>query len=126
MRSSNHVAIFLSVVLLFSSVLLISPAKASSIFDHDLSGQTINSDSSLDIDLGNINQGQMIKISFFASEDVDVVILTDSQYNSWTGQDYNKNGSEIDTSLVIYTWTVESTDDYWVIIDNSDLWVRKM
>ena len=120
MRSSNHVAIFLSAVLLFSSVLLISPAEASSIFDHDLSGQTINSDSSLDIDLGNINQGQMIKISFFASEDVDVVILTDSQYNSWTGQDYNKNGSEIDTSLVIYTWTVESTDDYWVVIDNSD------
>ena len=38
MRSSSHVAIFLSVVLLFSSALLISPAKASSIFDHDAPG----------------------------------------------------------------------------------------
>ncbi|MGY8704060.1 MAG: hypothetical protein ACKVGY_06970, partial [Candidatus Poseidoniales archaeon] len=61
----------------------------------------------------------MISISFFASDKVDVILLTDSQYNSWNNQDYIVNGSEIDTNIVIYTWTAESTDNYWAIIDNS-------
>ena len=62
----------------------------------------------------------MISILFSSSEDVDVVVLTESQYDNWNGQNYIINGSEISTSIVIYTWTVESTDNYWVIIDNSN------
>lgn len=95
-------------------------AAAFELYDHDLDGETITQGSSLDINLGQVNSGEMINILFSSSEDVDVVVLTESQYEDWNGQNYIINGSEISTSIVIYTWTVESTDNYWVIIDNSN------
>ena len=120
MRRLQRVSVFLSSILICSLIPFLPSAEASDLFDYDLSEETINSDSSLDIDLGLVTKGKMIKILFSTSEDVDLVILTESQYNTWNGQDYIKNGSEIDTSIAIYTWTVESTDNYWVVIDNSN------
>ena len=88
-------------------------------FDHDLSGQSISTDDIFEIELGQVDEGEMIAVSFFSSAEVDVVLLTDVQYNSWNDEDYIINGSEIDSNFVFYTWTAESTDSYWIVIDNS-------
>jgi hypothetical protein len=120
MRRKQRLTGFLSAILICSLIPLSTSVTALDLYDHDLDGETINQGSSLDIDLGIVNAGKMISISFLASENVDVVLLTESQYNSANSQNYIINGSEIDTSIVIYTWTVESTDNYWVVIDNSN------
>ena len=119
MERTSYTPYIFSVILLFSLMAFSPSVEAIFLFDHDLSGETITSDNTLDIELGLVNEGEMISISFFASDKVDVILLTDSQYNSWNNQDYIVNGSEIDTNIVIYTWTAESTDNYWAIIDNS-------
>ena len=120
MSRKLSLSVFLSVIMICSIIPVFPSASASDFFDHDLDGEAIEQGGSLDIDLGLVSKGQIIKISFFASEDVDVVILTESQYNSWNGQNYNINGSDIDANFVIYTWTVEATENYWVVIDNSN------
>ena len=120
MRREKRLTVFLLAILIFSLIPFSPSAVAFDFYDHDLGGEVINQGDSLDVDLGLVNEGEMISISFLASENVDVVILTESQYNSWNGQNYIVNGSEIDTNIVIYTLTVESTDNYWVVIDNSN------
>ena len=120
MRKTHTLSLLLSAILLCSMIKYLPSVAAIELYDHDLDGETITQGSSLDIDLGLVNSGEMISILFSASEDVDVVVLTESQYNNWNGQNYIMNGSEISTSIVVYTWTVETTDNYWVIIDNSN------
>ena len=120
MRRKQRLTGFLSAILICSLIPFFPSAVAFDFYDHDLGGEVINQGDSLDVDLGLVNEGEMISISFLASENVDVVILTESQYNTWNGQNYIVNGSEIDTNIVIYTLTVESTDNYWVVIDNSN------
>ena len=120
MREGHILPLVLTAIITCSLITYLPSAAALELYDHDLDGETITQGSSLDINLGQVNSGEMISILFSSSEDVDVVVLTESQYNNWDGQNYIINGSEISTSIVIYTWTVESTDNYWVIIDNSN------
>ena len=120
MRRESRLSIFLSAVLICSLIPTLPSVTAQDIFDHNLGGEIINQGDSLEIDLGLLNKGEMIQFTLIASENVDLVMLTDSQYNSWNGQDYIINGSIINRNIVIYTWTVESTDNYWVVIDNSN------
>ncbi len=119
MTSSKRLSIFLSAILFCSLVPSLSSVAAVELYDYDLDGEIISQGQSLDYNLGSLNAGEMVSISFFASDSLDAVILTDSQYNNWNGQEYIKNGSEIDSSIAIYTWTVESSGAYWVVIDNS-------
>ena len=119
MTSSKRLSIFLSAILFCSLIPSLSSVAAVELYDYDLDGEIISQGQSLDYNLGSLNAGEMVSISFFASDSLDAVILTDSQYNNWNGQEYIKNGSEIDSSIAIYTWTVESSGAYWVVIDNS-------
>ena len=111
MRRESRLSIFLSAVLICSLIPTLPSVTAQDIFDHNLGGEIINQGDSLDIDLGLVNEGDMIRISFLASEDVDVIMLTESQYNSWNGQDYIVNGSEIDTDIIFE-------------IDNEKKWLK--
>ena len=120
MRQRRTLTIIFTAVLMSSLINYIPSATAIELYDHDLDGKTISQGSSLDIDLGQVNSGKMIDIYLSASEEVDIVLLTESQYNNWNGQNYIMNGSAIDKRMELYTWTVESTDNYWVIIDNSN------
>ena len=106
------------VVLLISSSLVV----ASPFSDHDLDSITVETGTYHAVDLGEISAGNQVDISFFASEELDGLLMTESHYDSWTsgGTEFIRDGSSIGQSMEIYTYTIESDNHYWYVFDNSE------
>lgn len=108
--------------LILQTILLFAPPVAASPFsDYDLDGTTIVDGSSHAVDIGNVAAGKEIDFTFFSDEDIDGLLMTDSQYQSWTtgGTDFLRAGSGLDVDLELYTYTVEAADHFWYVLDNS-------
>ena len=117
MIKNKHAIFFVALLLLTSPI-----ASGSPFSDHDLDSTTIESGEYLAIDLGVIDVGKEIDISFISSEEIDGLLMTDEQYNTWTsgGTDFIRDGSAISQSIEIYTFTVLEAGHYWYVLDNSD------
>ncbi len=120
MRSPT--CLMVAAALILQTILLFAPPVAASSFsDYNLDGTTIADGSSHAVDLGNVAVGKEIDITFFSDEEIDGLLMTDSQYQSWTaeGTDFLRAGSGLDVDFDSYTYTVEAADQYWYVLDNS-------
>ena len=61
-------------------------------------------------------------IEFSLDEDIDVLLLNQQQYTSWTngGTAHIKSGSDYADSSDEYIFTILTTDNYYLIFDNSE------
>ncbi len=104
-------------------LLLATPQSSASPFsDHNLDSSSIASGEYLAIDLGEVAAGTEIDVSFISSEEIDGLLMSEAQYNSWTsgGTDFIRDGSAISQEIEFYTFTVLETGHYWYVLDNSD------
>ena len=116
----KNVKIFAAMIV--TLLLFATPQSSASPFsDHDLDSSSIASGEYLAIDLGEIATGTEIDVSFFG-EEIDGLLMSDAQYNSWTsgGTDFIRDGSAISQEIELYTFTVLETGHYWYVLDNSD------
>jgi len=117
--TSNLRLCIIIVSLLFLALLPITSADGRSLYDYEFDDTTISAGGEYEIDLGQVSQGKELRIFIMSSEDVDVIMMTDAQHSTWDGTNFIKNGSELDTDFAYYTWTTETTDHFWLVIDNS-------
>ena len=56
------------------------------------------------------------------NENIDVLLMTSSQYSSWQngGVNHIESGSDYDDDDDDYVFTIGNTDSYYVIFDNSN------
>lgn len=116
-------ALLMTAALVLSSLIILAPSvKASPFSDHDLDSITIPSGDYHAVDLGTILAGKEISVTYFASAEIDGLLLTDSQYQSWIGggTGITRAGSDLDGTLAMYTYTVENDDHFWYVLDNSN------
>ena len=119
MKNNKMLATIIASLLL----LVATPQSSASPFsDHNLDSSSIASGEYLAIDLGEIDAGVEIDVSFSSSEDIDGLLMSEEQYNSWTsgGTDFTREGSAISQKHELYTFTVLETGHYWYVLDNSD------
>ena len=117
MRAIVYVLTFLMI----SSVLplgIIQNSEAS-IVESSLS---INTGDYQSISIGIIDSGKELEIEYSVNENIDVLLMTSSQYSSWQngGVNHIESGSDYDDDDDDYVFTIENTDSYYVIFDNSN------
>jgi hypothetical protein len=119
MMRKNNLNIYLAVTLLLISIPL--PTAKAGLYDYEFNGEVIADGGQYELDLGQIELGKQIKIMVSSSslKNFDVVLLTDSQHDTWDGTNFIINGSELDTGFAWYTWTTEYAGHFWLIVDNS-------
>ena len=86
------------------------------------SSLTINSDDSVGVFIGNIDSGKELEIDYSVDQNIDVLLMTNAQYLSWQNgsSGHIMSGSDYDDDGDSYTFTIQSTDSYYVVFDNSN------
>ena len=74
------------------------------------------------VDLGNVSAGNHVDISFVSYVEIDGLLMTNDQYDSWVsgGSEYIRDGSAIGQTIEMYTYTITANDHYWYVLDNSN------
>jgi hypothetical protein len=111
--------VFVCTVLLLSVLPLgiLSTATATPI-QHTIS---VDSNQYQHVSLGQITAGEELVIEFNVDEDIDVLLLDQQQYTSWTtgGTAHIASGSDYADDSDEYFFTVLNSDTYHLIFDNS-------
>ena len=70
------------------------------------------------IDLGTIQSGKEIEIDYSADDDIDVMLMSSSQYSAWqSGSSIHINsGSDYSDSGDSYVYTTEITQQYYLFL----------
>jgi len=116
-------SLMLAIAMILPGILLAStPASAGPFSDYDLDDTVVAAGDYHAVDLGNLEPGKEISVTFITDEYIDGLLMTDTQYQSWAngGTDLIRAGSALDQDIEIYTYTVETADHYWYVLDNSD------
>jgi hypothetical protein len=73
------------------------------------------------VSLGQITEGEELVIEFNVDGDIDVLLLDQQQYTSWTsgGTSHIASGSDYTDNNDEYVFTVLNTDTYHLVFDNS-------
>jgi len=83
---------------------------------------SISSGSAQSVNLGVIDKGMEIEIDYSVDDDIDVILMTSSQYSSWqTGStNHIESGSDYEDNSDDYVFTTLSADTYYLVLDNSN------
>jgi hypothetical protein len=86
------------------------------------SSVSVSSGSYHAIDLGTITAGKELEIDYSADDDIDVLLMTSGQYSSWQsgGTSHTNSGSDYSDSGDDYVYTIESSAQYYLVLDNSN------
>ena len=83
---------------------------------------SVDSNQYQQVSLGQILEGDELVIEFSLDEDIDVLLLSQQQYTSWIngGTAHIKSGSDYADNSEEYIFTILTTDNYYLIFDNSE------
>ncbi|MDP7659049.1 MAG: hypothetical protein QGF77_03785, partial [Candidatus Thalassarchaeaceae archaeon] len=120
-----HIPVMLGILMILPTLLVFIPVtQASTYNDFNIEDIIIKDGEYHVIDLGTIDAGMRFDLddSISTSEDIDALLMDNSQYQSWKngGSDYIRDGSSIDADFIWYTYTIQATDHYWYVLENSD------
>jgi len=90
--------------------------------DSGRTGYSVNSGSYYTLSLGNIDSGKELEIDYSADDNIDVLLMTSAQYNSWQSgsSTHTESGSDYDDNSDSYVFTTLSSDSYYLTFDNSN------
>ena len=111
--------LFVCILLLISVMPLgITSTVLATPTQHSIS---VDSDQYQQVSLGQLSEGEELVIEFSLDEDIDVLLLNQQQYTSWTsgGTAHIESGSDYADNSDEYIFTVLDTDTYYLIFDNS-------
>lgn len=83
---------------------------------------SVDSNQYQQVSLGQITEGDELVIEFNLAEDIDVLLLNQQQYTSWVngGTAHIQSGSDYADNSEDYIFTILTTDNYYLIFDNSE------
>jgi hypothetical protein len=83
---------------------------------------SVDSNQYQQVSLGQITEGDELVIEFNLDEEIDVLLLSQQQYTSWVngGTAHIQSGSDYADNSENYIFTILTTDNYYLIFDNSE------
>ena len=120
-RHMNHTKICMLAIVALLTIPFVVNVNAESTSFNTPNGTVIEAGSELVVELGTIPAGSWVSVSHDSDDiPIDVTIMTQSNWDSYTSATALTNGTELDTTISVFKWLVDQTDDYVIIYDNSD------
>ena len=115
-------AMLLSTLLILSTIPMLHFTTESAVGDTNWAAVSVSTDSYHAIDLGTIDAGKELEIDYSADDNIDILLMSSSQYSSWQtgGSSHINSGSDYDDSSDDYVYTTDTSQQYYLILDNSD------
>ncbi len=115
-------AMLLSTLLILSTIPILHFTTENAVGDTNWADVSVSADSYHAIDLGTIDAGKELEIDYSADDNIDILLMSSSQYSSWQtgGSSHINSGSDYDDSSDDYVYTTDTSQQYYLILDNSD------